>query len=101
MIAVLRRDSNEWALPGGLVDVGEPASVSLLREFQHETGGAFGASAAEKGKMEKLVKMLFSSGEILHRGYVDDPRNTDHAWIETTAVHFHCSRDLAQRLRLR
>ena len=22
-------------------------------------------------------------------GYVDDPRNTDNAWIETTALNFH------------
>lgn len=27
---------------------------------------------------------------IIHNsGYVDDPRNTDHAWIETTAFNFH------------
>ena len=22
-------------------------------------------------------------------GYVDDPRNTDNAWMETVAFHFH------------
>ena len=25
----------------------------------------------------------------MYAGYVDDPRNTDNAWIETTAVNFH------------
>lgn len=25
----------------------------------------------------------------MYRGYVDDPRNTDNAWIETVALHFH------------
>ena len=24
-------------------------------------------------------------------GYVDDPRNTDNAWMETVALHFHDS----------
>ena len=25
----------------------------------------------------------------VYRGYVDDPRNTDNAWMETVAVNFH------------
>ena len=25
----------------------------------------------------------------IYRGYVDDPRNTDNAWMETVAVNFH------------
>lgn len=25
----------------------------------------------------------------VYTGYVDDPRNTDNAWIETTAINFH------------
>ena len=25
----------------------------------------------------------------LYRGYVDDPRNTDNAWMETVASHFY------------
>ena len=25
----------------------------------------------------------------VYRGYVDDPRNTDQSWMETTAVNFH------------
>ncbi|VDQ01181.1 unnamed protein product [Trichobilharzia regenti] len=26
---------------------------------------------------------------IIYKGYVDDPRNTDNAWMETVAVNFH------------
>ncbi|KXJ18286.1 ADP-ribose pyrophosphatase, mitochondrial [Exaiptasia diaphana] len=25
----------------------------------------------------------------IYKGYVDDPRNTDNAWMETLAVNFH------------
>ena len=35
------------------------------------------------------------------QGYVDDPRNTDNAWMETTAFHFHCSDRMASSLPLR
>lgn len=29
------------------------------------------------------------NGTEIYSGYVDDPRNTDNAWIETTAYNFH------------
>ena len=31
---------------------------------------------------------------------VDDPRNTDNAWMETTAFHFHCNAELGAMLPL-
>ena len=43
---------------------------------------------------------LHATGEVVYRGYVDDPRNTDHSWMETTAFHFHCSPALGARLPL-
>ena len=97
VVAVQRKDTGEWALPGGLVDAGEPPNLSMLRETR-EGAGAF--SGAERDRMDRLVKLLFENGTTLYRGYVDDPRNTDNAWVETTAVHFHCSRDLAARISL-
>ena len=47
-------------------------------------------------------------GELFHcsqlRGYittqVDDPRNTDNAWMETVAYHFHCSPETVACLHL-
>uniref|UniRef100_A0A1I7WSK3 RRM domain-containing protein n=1 Tax=Heterorhabditis bacteriophora TaxID=37862 RepID=A0A1I7WSK3_HETBA len=35
------------------------------------------------------VFYLFNSSIIAFRGYVDDPRNTDNAWMETIVVNFH------------
>lgn len=34
--AIRRRDNQEWAIPGGMVDPNEQASQTLLREFQEE-----------------------------------------------------------------
>lgn len=34
--AIQRRDCNEWALPGGMVDPGEHISETLRREFLEE-----------------------------------------------------------------
>lgn len=34
-------------------------------------------------------KHLLFDLEQVYQGYADDPRNTDNAWIETTAVNYH------------
>ena len=87
-----------WAIPGGMVDAGETVSTTVRREFAEEAGNH--AGKAQKARFDKLAEELFESGSIVYRGYVDDPRSTDHAWIETTAFHFHCSAELGAMLPL-
>ena len=43
----------------------------------------------QKAKMQAALDTQFVNGHVLYRGYVDDPRNTDNAWMETVAVNFH------------
>ncbi len=38
VILVQRRDTGQWALPGGLVDWGETIEIALRRELKEETG---------------------------------------------------------------
>ena len=86
-----RRDSDELAFPGGMVDPGSTVSRTLKGEFTEEAAKPGGA-----------VDRLFAEGErgVMYRGIVDDRRTTDHAWIETTAVHFHAPPDVADELEL-
>lgn len=86
MCIIKRHDCGEWAIPGGMVDPGESVSQTLKREFTEE--------ALNGNNSEELVKVLdefFSpeNGTEIYRNYVDDPRNTDNAWMETVAVNFH------------
>lgn len=85
MLAVQRKDNGQWAIPGGMVDKGEEVSKTLSRELREETG----------------VSMDMETGRLIYRGYVDDPRNTDHSWMETTAKHLHLSPEVAERMNLR
>ncbi|KAK7104610.1 ADP-ribose pyrophosphatase, mitochondrial-like [Littorina saxatilis] len=87
-IAVQRRGNNEWALPGGMVDAGEVISAALKREFGEEALNSLETSPEEKDEIEKHMNELFQRGTQIYRGYVDDPRNTDNAWMETTAILF-------------
>ena len=46
-------------------------------------------TAAQKARLHALLDSAFTAGTELYRGYVDDPRNTDNAWMETVAMNFH------------
>nr|XP_033802259.1 ADP-ribose pyrophosphatase, mitochondrial isoform X2 [Geotrypetes seraphini]XP_033802260.1 ADP-ribose pyrophosphatase, mitochondrial isoform X2 [Geotrypetes seraphini] len=89
-VAIKRRDCGEWAIPGGMVDPGEKISATLKREFGEEALNSLQKSSAERQKLEEQLLQLFSQDHfIAYRGYVDDPRNTDNAWMETEAVNYH------------
>ena len=88
-VAIKRRDCNEWAIPGGMVDPGEVVTTTLRREFLEEALNCLEMSLDNKKVIEGKVDHFFSKGENVYQGYVDDIRNTDNAWIETTAQNFH------------
>ncbi|XP_037112925.1 ADP-ribose pyrophosphatase, mitochondrial isoform X1 [Syngnathus acus] len=89
-VSIKRKDCGEWAIPGGMVDPGEQVSLTLQREFSEEALNSLGVPPLEKSKIHERITQLFkSSGYEVVKGYVDDPRNTDNAWMETVAVNFH------------
>jgi len=96
LLASLRKDSLGWALPGGMVaniDHNVPAVVhaglvSISQKLREDELRVF----------KEQTEQLFASGKVVYIGYVDDPRNTDNAWMETTATHFHCDAKFGARL---
>uniref|UniRef100_UPI00398F4FE5 ADP-ribose pyrophosphatase, mitochondrial-like isoform X1 n=2 Tax=Pristiophorus japonicus TaxID=55135 RepID=UPI00398F4FE5 len=90
-VAIKRKDCGEWAIPGGMVDDGELVSTTLMREFGEEALDSLTASGPEKDRLRVLFKTIFSKemAREVFAGYVDDPRNTDSAWMETVAANFH------------
>lgn len=70
VLLIKRSDTGLWAIPGGMVDPGETAPAALVRELREETG----------------VDLVHLTPQVIHRGYVEDRRNTDHAWVCTTAA---------------
>jgi 8-oxo-dGTP pyrophosphatase MutT (NUDIX family) len=97
MIAIKRRDTGDWAIPGGMVEAGETVSQTLRNEINQEACNNMNPDNASK-EIDKIFEK--SKGKTIYRGYVDDPRNTDCRWLETTAVHFHCDTVLASAIKL-
>ncbi|XP_048583807.1 transient receptor potential cation channel subfamily M member 7 isoform X3 [Nematostella vectensis] len=88
-VAIQRSDTKEWAIPGGMMEVGDTISKTLKKEFFEEALCSLEESEEEREKMEAKLHTFFSQGIEVYKGYVDDPRNTDNAWIETVALNFH------------
>ncbi|MEV3927056.1 RapZ C-terminal domain-containing protein [Actinomadura coerulea] len=72
VLLIRRADCGAWALPGGMVEPGESDPAALVRELAEETG----------------VDLDGFTPRVLARTPVDDPRQSDHAWVATTAALF-------------
>ena len=63
MVAIKRKDTGDWAIPGGMVDEGEKVSVTLKREFTEEAGSHL--DQRSKARFDELVAQLFTKGELV------------------------------------
>lgn len=73
----------------GMVDAGEVVSHTVKREFYEEAFNYLTLNESEKEILVKKLDDFFSRGELIYQGIVNDPRNTDNAWIETDVFNFH------------
>ncbi len=87
---MIQRSDGSWAFPGGFRDRNEPPDAAMARELFEE---------AIKTDHETR-RMLEARARLLYEGYADDPRNTDNAWIETSAYLIPLSFAESQRLEL-
>ncbi|KAK0167120.1 hypothetical protein PV327_004559 [Microctonus hyperodae] len=88
-IGIQRRDTLEWAIPGGMVDGDEKISMTLKREFLEEVLNTLEKTEEQIQTLKNSINELFLNGDKIYQGYVDDPRNTDNSWMETCAMNFH------------
>ena len=72
VLTIERSDTGKRALPGGFVDSDEDAIAAAIREATEET----------------TIDVSRDPHEIIYTGHVRDPRETLHAWPETTAILF-------------
>jgi predicted NUDIX family NTP pyrophosphohydrolase len=100
-VAITRKDTSEAAIPGGMVDPGEEVTATLQREFAEEAlNGPEDIHLSMEARAAKLKQVFFNNGKEVYRGYADDPRNTDNAWLETVAVNFHDNSGTMQKVKL-
>jgi ADP-ribose pyrophosphatase len=82
-VSIRRKDTKEWAIPGGMRDPGERINKTLIREFSEEalnneiSFDKFGRLVSGTKQFEDRLDKFFKGGIQIYKGYVDDPRNTD------------------------
>ncbi|GFR76765.1 transient receptor potential cation channel subfamily M member 2-like [Elysia marginata] len=83
-IAVRRRDNNSWALPGRVcapsVDPVDVLKMEVIEEQDCEE---------LLSELTEVTQVARNNAKEIYRGYADDPRNTDNAWLETRVVNYH------------
>jgi 8-oxo-dGTP pyrophosphatase MutT (NUDIX family) len=79
MISVKRKDNGQWAIPGGMVMPDENPRFTAIRELFEEA-----IYKGESDSNDKLKAFLRTGRAAVYIGYVDDPRNTDIAWMEVS-----------------
>lgn len=71
VLLILRKKDVQWALPGGFIDPEDVSEITAARrELLEETG----------------LDAPSSDPTLVYKGPVEDPRSTQNAWPETTAL---------------
>ncbi|CAK8686558.1 unnamed protein product [Clavelina lepadiformis] len=82
-ISIKRNDwSKKWAIPGGMVKRGKNVANTWARDFIKKL------LEKSSGNIKRDYFLNFAWIEVF-KGYSDDSRNTDNAWIETSVCNFH------------
>ena len=119
---IFRTEDQVWAIPGKFPHADDLASMSTLGPGVKMTGDLPSSLSEQQDDQARLaVRRVFelegipaeklheykdvfdelfkkSSQTLVYRGYSDDPRNTDDAWVETSAWHVHCPAELGEDL---
>ncbi|KAH9259327.1 hypothetical protein BASA81_002370 [Batrachochytrium salamandrivorans] len=100
IILIKRSDNGLWSLPGGMLDEAESAFDCAKREFWEEALASQTLAPELQAKLDLCLNQ-HKNGREVYRGYVDDPRNTDWAWMETTAFLFYAEDEALGELPVR
>ncbi|KAK3605984.1 hypothetical protein CHS0354_019664 [Potamilus streckersoni] len=83
-VAVKMTAMETWALPESILTPGHPPTKHLKIKFSDEALNLFGDNRQQKKEIKKQKENILKKGKLIHKGYADDPRNTDNAWVEST-----------------
>ena len=108
VLLIQRKDTGQWALPGGMVEDEADIFNVALKELAEEALALNSAEGSKNLDREAIINKVeelkqfpcFQRARNTYKGVVEDPRNTDNAWMETEAWSVQLSAEEAATLRL-
>jgi len=90
---IRRKKEDKHAMPGGMIDTNESFAETCIREFFEEA-----YTGLSSLKTENLLNYLLYNGKIkyIYKGIMDDSRNTNYAWIESTIINIHIDNEYSE-----
>ncbi|CAH3020101.1 unnamed protein product [Porites evermanni] len=90
LMPVVNPEANlEWEIPGGMIMVGDSVPEALTTSLRNTVVPSLKPMIAKDTLEGHLHTIIQSANEVVYKGYVDDPRNTDNAWLEAVVLNFH------------
>ena len=69
-VSIQRKDTGEWAIPGGMVDPGERVATTVKREFMEEALDSTGAAKDNIEEIKTMVNDFFNDGDEVWKNYI-------------------------------
>ena len=88
---LIRRGDGSLAFPGGFLNKGEDPKSAMVRELSEEAVDL----------PECMRSLIHRRARLAYQGYVDDPRNTDNAWVESLLFVVPLTEKESQRINVR
>lgn len=90
VVVIRRHGCSEWTLPGGLIEINSDELITLQKQLLEEALNLeFDLPPEVVVRYQEKIGAAFVNKTLIYRGYVENPRNTDNAWIESTVFHVH------------
>ncbi|XP_066913442.1 transient receptor potential cation channel subfamily M member-like 2 isoform X2 [Clytia hemisphaerica] len=88
-LLVIVQKNSKLSLPNGPEVLNNSMSPELLRFFSKTTLISKGVDISTCDSVWIGLNKIIDKREKIWEGYMDDRRNTDHAWIEATVFNYH------------
>lgn len=92
MLLVKGENDDAWNIPGRIIDSAAKNVVAsqTIRKFITLTPtGQLTLNKTDKAELTRNLNHLFGNPREVFSNIIDDPRNTDNAWVEATVIHYH------------
>lgn len=90
VVIVQRQDEKGWSIPNTSIKSFSDVSATAKSLYGEEDFIDFKEMSDEQKENTRAnLESFFDKMHCVHKGYMDDPRNTDNSWIETLAYNFH------------